>query len=198
MQSKKLFVLSIGAVLMAGTLSACGSSTPTKTASSSNTPSAQPSTANTQSSGVIIPIASNPIVNNSTNPGLVITYAAVENNVDAATHNAIADQLELTLKNTSSKTLTGLEIYYEMTDIVTKAKEGYYQKLEGVVIPPNQESTVYFDGNSQPGHFPENQFSLYRSSPNEVDFKIWVSAPGLQVAQATAIKSTGTGEKPGG
>ena len=180
MNRKKLFALLLGAIISAGTLSACGSSSPTKTAS-----------------GVTLPVASNPIVNNSTAPGLAVTYAAAENNVDPATHNPIGDQLELTLKNTSSTSLTTLEVYYEMTDLVTKAKEGYYQKLSGISIAPNQESTVYFDGKNQLGHFPENQFSLYRSSPNEVDFKIWVSAPGLKIAQATAVKSKGTGEKPG-
>ncbi len=197
MNRKKLFALSLGVLVTAGTLSACGSSTPTKSASSSLTPAAQPSTTNTTSSGVTLPVASNPIVNNSTTPGLVVSYAAAENNVDPITHNPIGDQLELTLKNNSATTMTGIEVYYEMTDIVTKAKEGYYQKLNGIVIAPNQEATVYFDGKNQLGHYPENQFSLYRSSSNEVDFKIWVSAPGMKIAQATALKSIGTGEKPG-
>lgn len=197
MNRKTIFATSIGVILAAGTLSACGSSTPTKTAISSATPTPQPSTANNSGSGVILPIATNPIVNRSTAPGLTVTYAAAENNVDPNTHNPIGDQLELTLKNTSSSSLNGIEVYYEMTDVITKAKEGYYQKLNGIVIAPNHESTVYFDGKNQPGHYRENQFSLYRSSPNEVDFKIWVSAPGVKIAQATAMKSKGTGEKPG-
>lgn len=197
MNRKTLLAASIGVVLAAGTLSACGSSTPTKNALSSGAPSVQPTTTGKASSGAVLPVAANPIHNKSTAAGLSITYAAAENNVDPNTHNAIGDQLELTLKNASSSTLTGIEVYYEMTDVVTKAKEGYYQKLDGIVIAPNQVSTVYFDGKNQTGHYGENQFSLYRSSPNEVDFKIWVSAPGLKIAQATAVKSKGTGEKPG-
>lgn len=197
MNRKIFFATSIGVIFTAATLSACGSSTPTKAALGSVTPSAQPSATSANSSGATLPVATNPIVNNSTAPGLVVTYTAVENNVDPATHNPIGDQLELTLKNTSATAMTGMEVYYEMTDIVTKAKEGYYQKLNGIVIAPHQESTVYFDGKNQLGHYSENQFSLYRSSPNEVDFKIWVSAPGAKIAQATAVKSKGTGEKPG-
>lgn len=197
MNRKKFFVLSLGALITVVTLSACGTATPTKSATSLVTPSAQHSATSTTSSGVTLPIASNPIVNNSTTPGLVVSYVAVENNVDATTHNPIGDQLELTLKNKSATTMTGIEVYFEMTDIVTKAKEGYYQKLNAITIAPNQETTVYFDGKSQLGHYPENQFSLYRSSPNEVDFKIWVSTPGAKIAQATAVKSKGTGEKPG-
>ncbi|HEY3292660.1 MAG TPA: hypothetical protein VGJ85_03405 [Candidatus Nanopelagicaceae bacterium] len=187
----------MGVILTAATLSACGNSSPTKSAASTIVPSAQPSTASSSGTGVTLPVASNPIVNTSTKPGLVITYAAAENNVDPTTNSPLGDQLELTLKNTTSIPMSGIEVYYEMTDIVTKAKEGYYQKLTGIVIPPNQASTIYFDGKNQPGHFPENQFSLYRSSPNEVDFKIWVSAPGVKIAQAAAVKSKGTGEKPG-
>lgn len=197
MNRKTLLAASIGIVLGAGTLSACGSSTPTKNALSSGTPSVQPSTTSKSISNAILPVANNPILNTSTAPGLSITYAAAENNVDPTTHNPIGDQLELTLKNTSSSTLSSIEVYYEMTDMVTRAKEGYYQKLDGIVIAPNQVSTVYFDGKNLPGHYGENQFSLYRSSPNEVDFKIWVSAPGVKIAQATAVKSKGTGEKPG-
>jgi len=197
MNRKTLFAASIGVILTAGTLSACGLSTPTKNALSLVSPSPQPSATNTAGSGVILPIATNPILNNSTAPGLTIKYAAVENNVDPNTHNPIGDQLELTLKNTSASPLSNIEVYYEMTDVVTKAKEGYYQKLNGVVIAPSSESTVYFDGKNQLGHYAENQFSLYRSSQNEVDFRIWVSATGVKIAQATAVKSKGTGEKPG-
>ncbi len=148
-------------------------------------------------SQLVLPVAKNPIVNKSMATGLVITYAAAENNVDPATHNPIADRLQLTLKNVSSKSLSRLEVYYLMTDVVTKAKEGYYQKLTGVTIAPKKSMTVYFDGGKQADHYPENQFSLYRSSQNQVNFKIWVSAPGVKIAQATALKSTGTGEKPG-
>lgn len=196
MNRKSIFAATIGIALTAGTLSACQSSTPVKSAASA---SSTPTPSSTQSSGVplALPIASNPIVNTSTAPLLQVTYAAAENNVDPSTKATIGDQLELTLKNVSTKPLSGLEVYYEMTDIVTKAKEGYYQKLTGLVIGANQSTTIYFDSKPQHGHYPENQFSLYRTSPNEVDFKIWVSAKDSKIAQATAVKSTGTGEKPG-
>ena len=197
MSNKKLFAMAFGVTLTAVALSACQSSGSTKARTSSVTPAGKASASSTNGSGVTLPVTSNPIVNNSATPGLLVTYAAAENNVDPSTHNPIGDQLELTLKNTSAKPLTNIEVYYEMTDIVTKAKEGYFQKLDGITIAVNKGTTIYFDGKSQLGHYPENQFSLYRSSPNEVDFKIWVSAPGVKIAQATAVKSKGTGEKPG-
>ncbi len=197
MDRKKLLVAVVGVTLTAGTLSACGSTTPSKTASGATTPATTAPTPTQTSTGLTLPVAANPIVNNSTKPALQITYSAAENNVDPITKNPIGDQLELTLKNTGLTPMSGIEVYYQMTDIVTNAKEGYYQKLSGLVIPASQEATVYFDNKSQPGHYPENQFSLYRNSQNEVDFKIWVSAPGSKIAEATAIKSKGTGEKPG-
>jgi hypothetical protein len=197
MNRKLLFAVVVGLAISAGTLTACQSSTKaSKAALPASTPTlATPS--KISSTGITLPVASNPIANNSTKPALRITYSAVENNVDPLTKKAIGDQLELTLQNSGTTTLTGLEIYYEMTDIVTKAKESYYQKLAGLTIPADQSSTIYFDNGNQLGHYPENQFSLYRSSPNEVDFKVWVSATGSKIAQSTAIKSTGTGEKPG-
>jgi len=41
----------------------------------------------------------------------------------------------------------------------------------------------------------EVQFSIYRSSTNEVGFAIQASAPGAKIATATAVKATGTAEK---
>lgn len=197
MNRKSYFSVVVALSLALVSLTACQSSTSaSKTVLPGSTPTmATPSQNST--AGITLPVAVNPIVNKSTHPILQIIYSAAENNVDPLTNKAIGDQLELTLKNTGAASLTGLEVYYEMIDIVTKAKEGYYQKLPGLKIPAHQSFTIYFDSKSQPGHYPENQFSLYRSSPNEVDFTIWVSAIGSKIARATAIKSTGTGEKPG-
>ena len=143
----------------------------------------------------VLPVPKDPIVNTATAATLAVTYAAAENNVDPATGKTIADRLELTLKNTGAAPLSGLEVYYTMTDATTGKKEGYYQKLTGLTLPAGQSSTVYFDGKQGAGHYPENTFSIYRSSTNQVDFRIEVSAPGAKIAVATATKSPGTGEK---
>ena len=182
--------------------SSAASSSPTAAAATSSAsapaasaPADSAAAASGAPSGVVLPVASNPIVNTATASMLAITYAAVEDNVDPATGKAIDDRLQLTLKNSGSTSLTGIEVYYEMTDVVTGAKEGYYQKLDGLSIPAGQDATVYFDNTTDPGHYPENQFSIYRSSTNEVDFAIQASAPGAKIATATAVKATGTGEK---
>ena len=205
MNRRTLAAIGAAGLLTAITVTGCSSaasSSPTAAAATSSAsapaasaPADSAAAASGAPSGVVLPVASNPIVNTATASMLAITYAAVEDNVDPATGKAIDDRLQLTLKNSGSTPLSGVEVYYEMTDVVTGAKEGYYQKLDGLSIPAGQDATVYFDNTTDPGHYPENQFSIYRSSTNEVDFAIQASAPGAKIATATAVKATGTGEK---
>lgn len=152
-------------------------------------------TAATSTAGTVLPVTSNPIKNSSTTPGLSITSAMVEDNVDPATGTAMADRLQLTLKNATSKSLSGLEIFYQQKDGTTGKTESYYQKLDPLTLAPNSETTIYFDNQSGTGHYPENKFSIYRNSTSQVDFSIEASATGMKLAVATAKKSPGTGEK---
>ncbi len=145
----------------------------------------------------VLPVSSNPIQNTSQQAGLGIAAADVENNVDPSTKQAISDRLQLTLQNTSSQSMSNLEIYYEMKDAKTGQSEAYHQTLTGLQIAPSESKTIYFDNQTGAGHYPENKYSLYRSSQNEVDFTIQVSVPGFKPATATAKKSAGTGETSG-
>lgn len=194
---KRTSITAIGAAALITTLAvtAC-SSTPSSSTGAASAPNASAvATDGANGSGPVLPVNSNPINTSGTATTLEITQAAVEDNVDPSTGQAIDDRLQLTIKNSGSTPLDGVEVYYEMTDIVTGQTEAYYQKLDGLSIPAGQETTVYFDNQAAPGHYPENQFSIYRSSTNEVDFAIQVAANGTQVATATAVKATGTGEK---
>lgn len=196
-------IAAIGAVALAAALpvSACSrtSDSATSQAPSTSAPTAATAAAGQTTtggaSGVVLPVASNPINNDATATTLQVPFAGVEDLVDPATGKAISDRLMLTLKNTGTTPLTGLEVYYTMTDVITGASEAYYQALDGVTVAPGKETTVYFDNQTGTGHFPENQFSIFRSSTNEVDFAIEVSATGAKIANATAIKAKGTGEK---
>ena len=143
----------------------------------------------------VLPVDENPITNNSTNPVLEVTYAALEDNVDPETGDAVDDCLELTLRNTGTEPLTDLEVYYEFTDVTTGDSEGYHQALGDLEIPAGGETTVFFDNQSGAGHYPENEFSIYRSSANQVDVAVQVSAPAAQIATATASKEAGTDEE---
>jgi hypothetical protein len=180
-------VVALGALAIAG----CGGQ---QASASSN---AAPSVAASPAGGPVLPVPSDPIVNTSTKPGLEITGIMVENNVDPVTKQDLSDRLQMTLVNTSSSTLSDLEVYYNMTDSKTNKSEGYYQKLTGLTIAPGASQTIYFDTESGPGHYPENIYSLYRTSPNEVVIDVKVSAPGYAPATAQVKKAVGTGEKAG-
>ena len=189
-------VMIAGGVLLAGCSSTASSTSGSaKLSAAIAAASASPGATPSSSAALLLPVKADPIVNPSTSPVLQITQALAENNVDPATGTAIGDRLQLTLHNSGATALTGFEVYYTMTDVVTKATERYYQRLDGLSIPAGATTTVFFDGKSGAGHYAENQFSIYRSSRNQVDFAIEVSAKGAKLATATAVKSKGTAEK---
>ena len=130
-----------------------------------------------------------------TKPGLTLTDAKAENNVDPQSKAAVPDRLQFTLTNTTTTPMTGLDVYYTMKDTKTGQAESYYQKLGGLTLTPGQKETIYFDNGSGPGHYPENKYSLYRNSTNEVTITILADAAGYATATGTAIKAPGTGEK---
>ena len=183
--------VALGALAVAG----CGSQQSGSTSSAA--PSSAPSAAASPAGGPVLPVASDPIVNTSTKPGLEITGIMVENNVDPVTKKDLSDRLQMTLVNSSSATMTDLEAYYTMTDSTTNKSESYYQKLTGLTIAPGASQTIYFDNESGLGHYPENIYSLYRTSANEVVIDVKVSAPGFAPATAQVKKAVGTGEKAG-
>ena len=176
-----VLVASLSVVALAG----CQGSSPAPASSSA---------ASGSTTTAVLPVNSNPIVNASTSPGLTIVSAAAEDNLDPSTNAAITDRLQVTVRNDSTSELSSFEIYYVMTDVTTGQSEAYYQALTGFTLAAGATSTLSFDGETGAGHFPENTFSIYRSSKNQVDFTIEVSAAGVQVANATATKGSGAGD----
>lgn len=148
-------------------------------------------TANQDGSSQVLPTAENPIKNNSTEPGLEIAAIAVENNVDPETNKDLSDRLQLELKNTSDKTMGDFEIYYSMTDKTTNDSEGYYAKLDGLSLAAGETRTIFFDNEAAPYHYPENKYSIYRTSGNELSIKVELSTPGFKLATAEIKKDAG-------
>jgi hypothetical protein len=170
-------------------------------ATAASTPVASPSALGGMNCGnpagePILPAASNPIANTSTEPGLTITQVLVENNVDPATGKDAADHLEIALSNAGSRELTGFEVYYEITDLVTGDKEGYYCKLSGFSIAPGASRSVHFDDTGLVDHYPDNPFSLYHLSLNEMQVDVTVSAEGVMPQTASVKKDAGGDEDP--
>lgn len=185
MKLRLLVPVALVASLTVLALAGCQAISPAPASSSAT--SGSPTTA-------VLPVKSDPIVNTSTAPGLTIVSAAAEDNVDPITNAAIDDRLQVTVRNDTTNELSTFEIYYVMKDVTTGRSEAYYQALTWFTLAAGATSTLSFDGESDPGHFPENTFSLYRSSKNQVDFTIEVSAAGVQVASATATKGSGAGD----
>ncbi|MCU1545241.1 MAG: hypothetical protein JWP30_341 [Homoserinimonas sp.] len=187
--NRKVLTLGTALVLLVATLAGCAAP------GASNPPASLSTSGSAPGAGSVLPIAADPIVNASTTAGLTITSAAVEDNVDPVTNKALSDRLQITLGNSTAAPLSQVEIYYEMTDVTTKQSEGYHMNLAGVTVPAKGEATVFFDNEAATGHFPENEFSLYRSSTNQVDFTIEASAVGVAIATGAATKGAGTGEQ---
>lgn len=180
----------LAAIVVAGalTLAGCsGSATPTAI-----TPTATGSSAT--SSTTVLPVAVDPIANPATAPGLTVSGVLLEDNKDA-TGADVSDRLQFTIGNDTAIDVVDPEVFYTMTDAVTGAAESYYQVLTGLTVPAHGQVNVYFDNSGEPGHFPENKFSIYRSSTHQVDFTVEVSAANLAIATGTGAKSEGTGEQ---
>lgn len=158
-------------------------------------PAGSTGTAAAGPAATVLPVTKNPITATGTAPGLTISKAKAEDNTDPQTNAAVPDRLQFTLSNSTPAPLTGLEVYYTMKDTTTGQTESYYQKLDGLTLAPDSSATVYFDNGTGPGHYPENKYSLYRTSTNEVKINVEAAAPGLAPATATATKAKGTGEK---
>jgi hypothetical protein len=166
-----------------------GTSSPAPATSSSP---AQPGVA----SQIVLPTTTgNPIVNNATAPGFVITGAIVENNTDPITKQITTDHLEVTLQNTTATDISKFEVYYTVKDAVANVADAYYTKLTGFVLRAGETKAFHFDNSGQPNHFPENKYSVYRTSKNPMLFNVMVSAPNYKVQSITIKKDKGGAEK---
>lgn len=152
-----------------------------------------------KSASTVLPVKHNPITNTSTAPGLQISSMLVENNVDPATGKAAADHLELELYNTSSKPLTNVEVYYTFDDSKLHLSESYYTKLApNFTIAPGAKRKVHFDDVTATDHYPDNQYSIYRSSKDALQVTAEVSAADVAPATKTIKKDAGGAEDPSG
>ena len=176
-----------------GTTSA--SSTPAST-TTTPTPTTTTTTTTTPASGTgqVLPVAANPISNNSTASGLTISKVLVENNVAADTGKAVGDHLEIALANTSTKPLDQIAIYYKITDKAKATSEGYYTKLDGVTIEPGTTRVVHFDNTGATGHYPVNKYSLYYTDKNALLIDVTASSPNVKVATFSVKKDAGGAE----
>ena len=170
-----------------------GRSTTSGIAPTTSSGTTTPSTGNAQ---LVLPITGgNPIVNNAVAPGFIIASAIVENNTDPVTKLIVSDHLEVALKNTGTQDITNFETYYSVKDLVSKVSDAYYTKLTGFVLKVGETKTFHFDNTSKTNHYPENKYSLYRTSKNAMQFDLMVSTPTYKPQTITIKKDKGGAEK---
>jgi hypothetical protein len=143
----------------------------------------------------VLPVKENPIANDATAAGLAITKALVENNVSAETGKDVPDHLEIALKNTGSKPLEEVEVYYKIVDKTKNISEGYHAALDGFRIDPGKTRVAHFDETGAKDHFPVNKYSLYYTDKNELFVEIMASATGVEPATFTARKDAAAAEE---
>jgi hypothetical protein len=144
--------------------------------------------------------AENPIINDAAQEGFQITSAIVENNYDPTTKKALDDHMEITIKNTSGKDLSGFSVYYTITDNISNIKEAYIVNLKNFILKNNETRIIHFDNknspdNLLPDHFGENPNSIYRTNNDAKVFNIIISVPGYKIIMVKVNKDTGGAEK---
>lgn len=117
-----------------------------------------------------------------------IKDARVEDNVNASDH------LEISLTNTGNAVLKDFDLYYTVTDTVTKKVEGYYVKLTGLTLEAGITKTLHFDNKQGDLHYNGNFNGIYGTSKNEVQFKGEIHTAGYAPMKFSTIKSKGTAE----
>lgn len=142
----------------------------------------------------VLPVARNPIANPATAKGLVITKVLVENNVSPTDGKAVDDHLEFVLRNTSTRPLGPIGVYYKITDPSKGTSEGYAATLTGLSINPGATRVVHFDNTGVAGHYPVNTYSLYYLDRNALVIDVMASAKGVRPATFRVRKDAGGAE----
>lgn len=123
-----------------------------------------------------------------------IKEALVENNYDYAAKKDATDHLELLVTNSGSAPLTGLSIYYSITDADTGKVEGTFRKLDGFSVPAGGEARIHLDDGTVAGHFRANPNSIYITSQAAKTITFILKADGLAAVSIDVAKDKGGAE----
>jgi hypothetical protein len=140
--------------------------------------------------------ADNPIQDNSTTAGFTIDAIAVENNVDASGAD-VPDHLELTVSNPTGSDISGLEIYYTLTDSVTNDVQSFYQPLPDLVLKANETAHLHFDTSGASGHFRADPNSMFYTGQHALNVDVVLHADGFAPQTAGVAKDDPSAEAGG-
>jgi hypothetical protein len=123
-----------------------------------------------------------------------IKEALVENNYDYAAKKDATDHLELLVTNSGSTDLSGLSIYYSITDADTGKVEGTFRKLDGFSVPAGGEARIHLDDGAVAGHFRANPNSIYNTSQAAKTITFILKADGFAPVSVDVAKDKGGAE----
>lgn len=107
----------------------------------------------------------------------------------------ITDHLQITMQNNGTQDYSDFDIYYTITDKADSSKiEGYYQKLNDLVVKAGESVTIDFDNIDRSGHYYGNMNEFYGTSVNGLIFNIQLHSAGYQPLSFSVEKSVGTAE----
>ena len=123
-----------------------------------------------------------------------IKEALVENNYDYAAKKDATDHLELLVTNSGAAPLTGLSMYYSITDAETGKVEGTFRTLVGFTVPAGGEARIHFDDGAVAGHFRANAYSIYITSQAANTITVVLKADGFAPVSVDIAKDKGGAE----
>jgi hypothetical protein len=138
-------------------------------------------------------VAADPITQSGANAPYSIGELLVENNVDPVAHKDAPDHLEVQVLNNSDTDLTGLTLYYTITDADTGANEAYVLH-PAVTIPARDEVRIHVDNGTLPHHLRANPNSIYVTSLAGKHVTVMLQTDGFQPVEAVVEKDPGGAE----
>lgn len=120
-----------------------------------------------------------------------IKEVLVENNINPVTKKGVSDHLEIVLKNTGTKDITNMMLFYSITDLATNKKQSYLVPLTGFTLEQGSEKSVHIDTTKGTDHFRANPNSIYYTSMNEMKVDVTINAQGHLAQEASVKKDKG-------
>ncbi len=117
----------------------------------------------------------------------------VENNVDPATHKDAPDHLEIQVLNDGASDLSGMTLFYTITDADSGARESYVYH-PAVAVPAGGEARIHVDEGTMTGHLRANPNSLYVTSLAGKHVTVSVQADGFAAVRGSVEKDPGGAE----
>lgn len=133
--------------------------------------------------------------------GPAIASAKVEDNFDPDTKKDVADHLEITITNPGATLLTGLQVYFTITDEKTLRSESYSRNLTAFKLKAGAATVLHFEPNgtvesgAATERFRLNPNSMLYKSANAKTLTIQIAAAGYAPSSITIKKDAGTAEK---